>query len=388
MKPSPPTKMQALLNLGQSVWLDYLHRRLIRSGELRTLIDRGLRGMTSNPTIFEQAIGGSADYNDEIAERASSAKTDREIFEILAIHDVREAADLFRPVYRATGGADGFVSLEVSPGVAHDTDASVNEARRLWKAVDRPNVMIKIPGTREGWPAIERCLLEGININITLLFSVEHYQRVAEAYMAALEGRVALGQPIDTVSSVASFFVSRVDTEVDRRINARGGPLLSLQGKVAISGARLAYAMFTEMTRGARWRALEAKGAQRQRLLWASVGTKNPDYSDVMYVESLIGRDTVTTIPPGTLTRFDDHGRVSDALGAGTADEARRVMDALAAGGINFADVNRTLEEEGIAKFTKSFEKLLSTIAQRRQEITQGTVALSGARPSPQRRDL
>lgn len=387
MDTSSPTKMQALLEQGQSVWLDYLHRRLTRSGELQTLIDRGLRGMTSNPTIFEQAIGGSADYADELAELASSSKTDREVFETLAIQDVREAADLFQPVYRATGGADGFVSLEVSPGVAHDTDGSVNEARRLWKAVDRPNAMIKIPGTREGWPAIERCLQEGININITLLFSVDHYQQVAEAYMRALEKRLAAGQSIDRISSVASFFVSRVDTEVDRRIQAKGGSLLSLQGKVAIAGARLAYAMFEKMTRSARWRALEAQGAQRQRLLWASVGTKNPGYSDVMYVESLIGHDTVATIPPDTLARFEDHGRVSDALGVGTARDARRVMDALATGWIDFADVNRTLEAEGIEKFAKSFQELLGTIAQRRRLAGRETAAAGVARLSVQGRD-
>ena len=387
MDTSSPTKMQALLELGQSVWLDHLHRRLTRSGELQTLIDRGLRGMTSNPTIFEQAIGGSADYADELAELASSSHTDREVFETLAIQDVREAADLFQPVYRATGGADGFVSLEVSPAVAHDTDGSVNEARRLWKAVDRPNVMIKIPGTREGWPAIERCLQEGININITLLFAVDHYQQVAEAYMRALEKRLAAGQSIDRISSVASFFVSRVDTEVDRRIQAKGGSLLSLQGKVAIAGARLAYAMFGKMTRSARWRALEAQGAQRQRLLWASVGTKNPEYPDVMYVESLIGHDTVATIPPDTLTRFEDHGRVSAALGVGTATDARRVMDALALSGIDFADVNKTLEAEGIEKFARSFQKLLSTIAQRRRVAGRETAAAGVARLCDQGRD-
>ena len=239
------------------------------------------------------------------------------MFETLAIQDVREAADLFRPVYGATGGADGFVSLEVSPGVARDTDGSVNEARRLWKAVDRPNVMIKIPGTREGWPAIDVVSEEGININITLLFSVEHYQAVADAYLRALEARVARGQSIDRVASVASFFVSRVDTEVDKRIQARGGSLLPLQGKVAIAGARLAYAMFTEMTRSARWRALEAKGARLQRLLWASTGTKNPEYSDVMYVESLIGPDTIVTIPPSGVDRIAGTSRRVTYSGAG-----------------------------------------------------------------------
>ena len=373
MEISPPTKMEALSNLGQSVWLDYLHRRMTRSGELRALIDNGLRGMTSNPTIFEQAIGGSAVYDDDLAELASSPKTDREVFEQLEIQDVREAADLILPVYNATGGADGFVSLEVSPGVARDTDGSVNEARRLWKAVDRSNVMIKIPGTREGWPAIERCLQEGININITLLFSEEYYQAVAEAYLRALEARLALGQPIDRVASVASFFVSRVDTEVDKRIQKKGvARLLPLKGKVAIAGAQLAYAISKEIRRSARWRALETKGARFQRLLWASVGTKNPEYSDVMYVESLIGADTIVTIPPGTLTRFEDHGRISDALGAGTEGDARRVMAALAAGGIDFVDVNRTLEKEGIDKFTSSLDKLLDAIAQKRRALPAG----------------
>jgi transaldolase len=362
--------MQALLNIRQSVWLDYLHRHMTRSGELRALIADGLRGMTSNPTIFEQAIGGSADYDDDLAELASSPKTHRDVFEMLAIEDVREAADLFRPVYDATAGGDGFVSLEVSPGVARDTDGSMNEARRLWNAVDRPNVMIKIPGTREGWPAIERCLQEGININITLLFSVEHYQAVAEAYLRALETRVARAQSIDKVMSVASFFVSRVDTEVDKRIQASGGSLLHpLKGKVAIAGARLAYAKFTEATRSERWLALEAKGAQRQRLLWASVGTKNPEYSDVMYMESLIGPDTITTVPPDTLRRFEDHGKISNTLGASSADDARHVMDALAAGGIDFADLNRTLEEEGIEKFARSFDAVLGAIAQKRRAL-------------------
>jgi transaldolase len=326
--------------------------------------------MTSNPTIFEQAIGGSADYDDDLAQAASAPKTDREVFEMLAITDVREAADLFRPVYDATGGADGFVSLEVSPGVARDTDGSVKEARRLWKAVDRPNVMIKIPGTREGWPAIERCLEEAININITLLFSVDHYRAVAEAYLRALETRVEHGQPIDRVASVASFFVSRVDTEVDKRIQARGGSLLELQGKAALAGARLAYETFTEMTRTPRWRALEAKGAQLQRLLWASTGTKNPKYSDVMYVEALIGADTIATVPPDTLRRFEDHGRIANALSSGSAGDAQAVMDTLAAGEIDFTDVNRTLEEEGIKKFAASFDRLLAAIAQKRRQMS------------------
>src|SRR5688572_19366471 len=235
------THMQGLLDMKQSVWLDDLSREMTRSGELRALIDSGIRGLTSNPTIFEQAIGGSTAYDDDLNKWSMSPETDHDVYERLAIQDVREAADLFRPVYDATGGRDGFVSLEVSPAVARDTEGSVKEARHLWSAVDRPNAMIKIPGTREGWPAIERCRAGGININITLLFSVNHYRAVAEAYLRALETRVAAGQPIDRISSVASFFVSRVDTEVDKRIQAVGGSLLALRGKAAIAGARVAY---------------------------------------------------------------------------------------------------------------------------------------------------
>jgi transaldolase len=364
------TKMQGLLALGQSVWLDYLHRSMTRSGELRALIDDGLRGMTSNPTIFQHAIAGSSDYDDGLTRLASSAKTDREVFETLAIEDVREAADVFREVYDSTDGQDGFVSLEVSPTLARDTEGSVNEARRLWKTVDRPNVMIKIPGTREGWPAIERCLSEGVNINITLLFSVEHYQAVAEAYLAALETRIVQGQSIDGLASVASIFVSRVDTEVDKRTHVLDKSVAALRGKVAIASARLAYATFLEITQSARWRALEAKGARKQRLLWASTGTKNPEYSDVLYMESLIGADTIATVPPETLRLFEHHGTISPTLGSDQMRDARRVMDAVADSGIDFRDVNRTLEQEGIEKFVKSLDELVRIIAEKRKAIS------------------
>jgi transaldolase len=366
MAKKPETKMHALLDLGQSVWLDYLGRGMTRSGELQRLVGRGLRGMTSNPTIFEKAITGTNDYADDLEKLAFSSQDDRGIFEALAVADVREAADVFRSTYDATNARDGFVSLEVSPQVARDTEGSVAEARRLWNTVDRPNVMIKIPGTREGWPAIERCLAEGININITLLFSVDHYRAVAEAYLRALETRLAEGHPIDRIASVASLFVSRVDTEVDKRIQSLGGPLMALRGKAAIAGAALAYAAFGEMSRSARWRSLVAKGARPQRLLWASTGTKNPDYSDVMYVESLIGPDTITTVPPDTLTLFEDHGIVARTLDDAGAPDAAHVMDALAAGGIDLHDVNRALEEEGIEKFARSFDKLLAGVAERR----------------------
>lgn len=365
---SQRSAMLALEEVGQSVWLDYLRRGMVRSGELEGLIRDGLRGMTSNPTIFEHAIAGSADYDDVLKDPALSRKTDRELFEVLAIQDVREAADLFRPVYDRTNGADGFVSLEVSPAVARDTEGSIAEARRLWRAVDRPNLMIKIPGMREGWSAIERCLREGININITLLFSVEHYRAVSEAYLRALEARVRDRQPIDRLASVASFFVSRVDTEVDRRIEALGGSLLALRGQVAIANARLAYATFLDTTHSPRWRALASSGARVQRPLWASTGTKNPAYSDVLYLETLIGPDTVTTVPPDTLRLFEEHGTVRVTLSDDPGD-APEVMEALASGGIDFVDVNRVLEEEGIQKFTVSLDKLLGVIRRKRSTL-------------------
>jgi len=367
-KRATQTAMQALLELGQSVWLDYLRRGMLRSGELQSLIDDGLRGMTSNPTIFEHAIGGSSDYDDELKAVAASRKSDPEIFEQLAVEDVRQAADLFRPVYDSTAGGDGFVSLEVSPTLARDTDQTIAEARRLWAAVNRPNLMIKVPGTKEGWPAIERLLAEGININITLLFSLEHYRQVAEAYLRALEARAREGKAIDRLASVASFFVSRVDTETDRRLEAKGGALLDLRGKVAIANAQLAYAWFRELSAGARWQQLASAGARPQRLLWASTGTKDPSYSDVLYVDSLIGPDTINTMPPATLQLFEDHGTVRRTLPE-DASEARRIMDRLAAGGVDFADVTRALEDDGIEKFAKSFETLLGVIGKKRQAL-------------------
>lgn len=359
--------MQALLEMKQSVWLDDLSRKMTRSGRLRDLIDRGLRGMTSNPTIFEKAITDSTAYDDDLNTWSMSPESDRDVYERLAIQDVREAADLFRPVYEATGGRDGFVSLEVSPAVARDTEGSIKEARRLWRALSRPNTMIKIPGTRQGWPAIDRCLAEGININITLLFSVDHYRAVAEAWLRALETRVERRQSIESLSSVASFFVSRVDTEMDARIEAKDGRLLALRGRTAIAQAQLAYAAYEEMINTDRWRRLEREGARTQRLLWASTGTKNPGYSDVLYVESLIAPDTIATIPPHTLRLFEDHGIVRRTLGCGIANDARQVMDALAEGGIDLSDVNRTLEDEGIDKFTKSFDNLLELIGETRK---------------------
>jgi transaldolase / glucose-6-phosphate isomerase len=362
------TAMQALLDLGQSVWLDYLRRGMLRSGELQGLIDDGLRGMTSNPTIFEHAIGGSSDYDDELLALAASPASDREAFERIAVEDVRQAADLFRPVYEASAGADGFVSLEVSASLARDTDGTIAEARRLWAAVGRPNLMIKVPGTKEGWPAVERLLTEGINVNITLLFSLEHYRRVAEAYLHALETRVRAGQPIDRLASVASFFVSRVDTEADRRIEAKGGALLDLRGKVAVANAQLAYTWFRELLASPRWTRLAEAGARPQRLLWASTGTKNPAYSDVLYVDTLIGPDTINTMPPATLRLFEDHGTIRTTL-SDDASEARDVMQRLAAGGVDLDDITRVLEDDGIDKFATSYDGLIGVIASKRKAL-------------------
>jgi transaldolase len=362
------TAMRALLRFGQSVWLDYLRRGMTRSGELDAMVVDGLRGMTSNPTIFEHAIAASSDYDDALTEFIVSGMTDREVCDALAIQDVQEAADVFRPVYEETDGDDGYVSIEVSPELARDTEGSIAEARRLWWAVDRPNVMIKIPGTREGWPAIERCLREGININVTLLFSLEHYQAVAEAHLRALAGRAADGRAIDRVASAASLFVSRVDTEVDKRIDANGGALAALRGRAGVANARLVYAAFLDITRSVRWRALEALGAKVQRPLWASTGTKNPAYSDVLYVESLIGPRTITSVPLDTLRRFADHGVVKRTLPDDTSN-AQLIMIALEADGINFADVNRTLEEEGIEKFTRSLAKSVAAVGEKRRAL-------------------
>jgi transaldolase len=363
------TPMRALFRLGQSVWLDNLRRGMLASGELQQLIDQGLRGMTSNPTIFEHAIGGSHDYDAALAAEAGGSRSDAEVFESIAVSDVQGAADLFRrPVYDAAAGADGFVSLEVSPMLARDTAGTLAEARRLWKSVNRPNVMIKVPGTREGWPAVERLLTEGINVNITLLFSLEHYQQVAEAYLRALEARRAARQPIDRLASVASFFVSRVDSEVDRRLEAAGPAGAELAGRMAIANAQLAYAWFLEQQQTPRWGALAAAGARPQRLLWASTSTKNPKYSDVLYVDTLIGADTVNTMPPETLKLFEAHGTVGRTLPADPGD-ARRRFARLEAAGVDFADVTRVLEDEGIAKFAQSYEKLLGVIAEQRRRL-------------------
>ncbi len=368
----PKTPLHALHDAGQSIWLDYIDRSLLRGGELSQRIERdALTGMTSNPTIFEKALTDSDAYDDQLA-AAPATHTSWELFEMIATDDVRDACDVFRQVYETSGHADGFVSIEVSPGAAHDVEETLTEARRLWTLVDRPNVMIKVPGTRDGAIAARRLIAEGINVNITLLFALDAYADIIEAYLGGLEDRVRTGKPVDRIASVASFFVSRVDTEVDKRIDARVANMSSadaerlraLRGRIAIANAKLAYALFQERFSGARWDALVAKGARVQRPLWASTSTKNPAYRDVMYVEALIGPDTVDTMPPQTIDAFRDHGIVLRTVDADIDRERRAIAD-LESLGISLASVTDKLLVDGLASFQKSFEGLLERLEQK-----------------------
>ncbi len=370
--------LQSLARIGQSIWLDYIRRGMTRSGELtKMVVDDGLRGMTSNPSIFQQAIAGSDDYADLLHDLCADPELDaKAIYERLAIEDIREAADVLRSVYDATEGADGFVSLEVSPSLGRDTQGTLEEARRLWKSVDRPNLMIKVPGTPEGCIAIERLLVEGINVNVTLLFAQSAYAAVAEAYVRALETRAAKGEPIDRIASVASFFVSRIDSEIDGRLeklaakadDAGRAKLQALHGKAAIANAKLAYAdVYQPIIAGARWKALAAKGARPQRLLWASTGTKNKAYSDVLYIDELIGPDTVNTAPPATVAAFKDHGKVAPTL-VQDVDAARKSMKALADVGIDIDAVTAVLLERGLDLFREAMDGLLATVAVKQRQ--------------------
>jgi transaldolase len=377
-----------LTQLGQSIWYDNIERKLIQSGELRRLIDEDeLRGVTSNPAIFEKAISGSDLYKDQLEELARQGKTAVEIYEALAISDIQSAADVLRAVHEKTGGTDGFVSLECSPLVAHDTAGTIDEARRLWRAVDRPNVMIKIPGTPEGMPAIEECIYEGININITLLFSLESYEQTIEAYIRGLARRAAEGKPVDTISSVASFFVSRIDTAVDRRLEEKIGEskseeerarLSPLLGRAAIANAKMAYQKFKQVFHGEPFRELRERGAQVQRPLWASTSTKNPAYRDVYYVEALVARETVNTLPPQTLAAFRDHGEarltIEDDL-----DGERARLDELEAAGVSLDEVTDQVLADGVRLFIEPFEKLIASIESQRAEIVGRTQASESA---------
>src|SRR2546430_901631 len=365
--------LKGLLAYGKSAWMDYIRRDLLTSGGLKKYIDNdGLRGMTSNPAIFEKAITGSNLYNDILLSAEAKNLDANGVFEKIAIRDVQDACDVFKPVYAETKRRDGYVSLEVSPFLGFDTNASLAEARRLWKAVDRPNVMIKIPGTPEGLPAIRQALEDGININITLLCAQSAYEKVAEAFLSALEARAAKGQDISHIASVASFFVSRIDTLVDSVIDEKlkagvdagqKALLESLRGKVAIANARLTYKKYQELFGGPRWKALAAKGAQTQRLLWASTSTKNPKYRDVLYVEELIGADTVDTSPPATFDAFRDHGRLRPSLTENVEGAAKTMAD-LARAGISMKEVTDKLLVDGVKLFADAFKTLLDAVGE------------------------
>jgi len=367
-----------LRNLGQSVWYDNLNRVLINNGALKRMVEQdGVSGGTSNPSIFEKAISGSSDYDDHLRELSGQGKELPGIYDGLTVTDVQLSADVFRPVYDSTEARDGYASLEVSPELAYDTQTSIDEARRLFRALGRPNAMIKIPGTQAGLPAIEQCLSEGLNINITLLFGVENYEQVAWAYISALERRLAADQPVDRIASVASFFVSRVDTLVDKRLAEKmaaassGGEreeLRRLLGKAGIANAKIAYAKYKEIFSSPRWRALAERGARVQRCLWASTSTKNPDYRDVMYIEGLIGPDTINTIPQSTLDAFREHGEAAPTLER-DVDEARGVIQRLEQAGIDFRAVTDELQVEGVELFCESFRKANESIRQKREAL-------------------
>jgi transaldolase/glucose-6-phosphate isomerase len=366
--------LKALLNFGQSVWLDYIRRDLLTTGELKRLIENdGLRGMTSNPSIFEKAITGSTLYAETLKGLESRKDLDAAgRYEQLAIKDIQDAADIFRPVYDQSKFRDGYVSLEVSPYLAHKTQETLAEARRLWKAVGRPNVMIKVPGTPEGIPAFQQLISEGINVNVTLLFAFDVYVRVAEAYVAGLEQFVKGGGDPSRVASVASFFISRIDTlvdsEIDAKIKTTTNPaeiaaLKNLHGKVAIANGKLTYQRYKQIFSGPKWDALAAKGAQTQRVLWASTSTKNPAYSDIYYVEELIGRDTVDTIPPATYDAFRDHGKPRNSLEE-NVEAAHQTMQGLEKAGISMKAATDKLTEDGVKQFATAFDTLLAAVAQ------------------------
>jgi len=367
-------KLNDLSGAGTAVWLDFVDRKFLEAGGLKTLVENdGLSGVTSNPSIFEKAMGHGEAYDRTLAafdkENPGAATIDR--YEHLAIQDIKAAAETLAPVYERTDARDGYVSLEVSPYIADDTDATIAEAQKLWAAVDRPNLMIKIPGTLAGAPAISATIAAGINVNVTLLFALDAYIRVAEAYATGLEERVRQGQPIDRIASVASFFVSRIDSTVDKEIDRRVGEgdpeaeaLKALRGKVAIANAKMAYQWFLDFEKSERWQALAAKGAQPQRLLWASTGTKDKAYRDTLYVDTLIGRDTVNTMPPATMDAFRERGTVGETLTA-DIDEARHVMAEADRLGLNLTGVTDTLVLEGVASFAKAFDDLLGAIAQK-----------------------
>jgi transaldolase len=362
-------RMERLGEIGQSAWLDFIDHALLSSGELKRLIEsEGVSGVTSNPTIFHKAIAGSGDY-DQVIAAAAPSETDAALLERLMVKDITLACDALRPVYDRSAGADGFASIEVAPSLAGDVAASVEQAVRLWSAVGRPNLLVKIPGTRAALPAIESCLTHGIGINITLLFSVPRYRQVIEAYLHALERRVAANEPIDKIASVASFFVSRVDTKVDGALDAlpehRRARASKLRGRIAVANAKLAYAELSRVLASDRWKALAARGARPQRLLWASTSPKDAAYGDLHYVAPLVGAHTIDTMTPATLRAFLDHGEPEARL-ARDVDQAREQLAALAALGIDLGELTEQLEAEGVRSFADSFERTLKSVAEKR----------------------
>jgi transaldolase len=373
---------QKLYKLGQSIWYDNIERRLLNSGEMADMIKREeIFGVTSNPSIFNNAIANSKDYDSALAPLAKSGKTSIEIYESLAVEDIREAADLFRPVYEDSRGLDGYVSLEVNPDLAHDTKATCDDAIRLWNLVNRPNLMIKIPATKAGLPAIEYSITEGINVNVTLIFSLQRYEEVMSSYLTGLENRIANGNSVKDTSSVASFFVSRIDTKVDERLNeiagleevlveigSPGEIAVSLIGKIAVANAVLAYQRFQKVFNNQRFRDLQAKGANIQRPLWASTSTKNPAYPDTKYIDELIGPDTINTVPPKTLIAYKDHGLVENTLER-DLDSAQDALSKLESVGISMDQATQELEDEGVNAFSQSFHGLIDSIERRRLSV-------------------
>lgn len=380
-------RLLELETLGQSIWLDYIRRGLTASGELEKLIrEDGLKGVTSNPTIFEKAIGGSTDYNEALKTAVSQGKSAAEIYDSLVLEDIGKAADLFLPVHRKTGGMDGFVSIEVSPELAGDTEGSIREGQRLFTLLNRPNIFVKIPGTPQGIPAIETLISEGVNVNITLLFSIENYEQVMEAYLQGLEKRVETGKPLQAVHSVASFFVSRVDTLIDHALEEKLKHSKSFQeqekikglfGKTAVANAKLAYQKFKEVFGSARFQALQSKGAKLQRPLWASTGTKNSQYSDILYVQELIAGNSVNTMPMETLKAFKDHGDPRLTIEEGL-NEARAAIRQLSETGIDLRQATRKLQEDGVKLFSDSFRKLMQEIETKRSAFLHGTMVSGG----------
>lgn len=362
-------KVRQIGEFGQSIWLDFFDRKLMDSGQLQDLIDQdGISGITSNPSIFEKAFSSSGDYDSDIQKLSQGQNDTEQLFFDIAVKDIQRATNYFRPLYQQTGGTDGMVSLEVSPKLAHDTEGTIRQALDLWKKVNQKNVMIKIPGTREGLPAIRQCIKEGININVTLLFGLDRYREVTEAYISGLEDRISAGGSVEGIVSVASFFLSRIDVLVDPLLTQKG--IQEAKGKVAIALAKKAYQIYKEIFYGERFRHLRAQGAHPQKVLWASTSTKDPDESDIKYVEALIGPETINTIPMETLEAYRDHGSPQPRLEDGIS-EANEVLKMAESAGVDFKDVSDRLEQDGVKKFEQAFQKLITALKDKRVKVLQ-----------------